>query len=68
MYTTSENVAKSQASGLEIVGKDKLFKILDLTTTVNLYYSKLDGFSYLPQGAETPVIGDTDESLLGTSV
>ena len=45
MYTTRENVAKSQASGLEIVGKDKLFKILDLTTTVNLYYSKLDGFS-----------------------
>lgn len=63
MYTTSENVAKSQASGLEIVGKDKLFKILDLTTTVNLYYSKLDGFSYLPQGVETPVIGDTDESF-----
>lgn len=63
MYTASENVAKSQASGLEIVGKDKLFKILDLTTTVNLYYSKLDGFSYLPQGAETPVIGDTDESF-----
>ncbi|WP_289601937.1 TonB-dependent receptor domain-containing protein [Parabacteroides goldsteinii] len=63
MYTTSESVAKSQASGLEIVGKDKLFKILDLTTTVNLYYSKLDGFSYLPQGAETPVIGDTDESF-----
>lgn len=63
MYTTSENVAKSQASGLEIVGKVKLFKILDLTTTVNLYYSKLDGFSYLPQGAETPVIGDTDESF-----
>lgn len=63
MYTTSENVAKSQGSGLEIVGKDKLFKILDLTTTVNLYYSKLDGFSYLPQGAETPVIGDTDESF-----
>ena len=63
MYTTSENVTKSQANGLEIVGKDKLFKILDLTTTVNLYYSKLDGFSYLPQGAETPVIGDTDESF-----
>lgn len=63
MYTTSENIAKSQASGLEIVGKDKLFKILDLTTTVNLYYSKLDGFRYLPEGAETPVIGETDESF-----
>lgn len=63
MYTTSENIAKSQASGLEIVGKDKLFKILDLTTTVNLYYSKLDGFRYLPEGAETPVFGETDESF-----
>lgn len=63
MYSTSENVAKSQASGMEIVGKDKLFKILDLTTTVNLYYSKLDGFSYLPVGAETPVTGKTDESF-----
>ena len=63
MYTTSENVAKSQASGLEIVGKNRLFKILNLTTTVNLYYSKLDGFSYLPEGAETPVTGETDESF-----
>lgn len=63
MYTTSENVAKSQASGLEIVGKDKLFKILDLTTTVNLFYSKLDGFSYLPAGATTPVTGQTEESF-----
>ncbi|MDO4755605.1 MAG: TonB-dependent receptor [Parabacteroides sp.] len=63
MYTTSENVAKSQASGLEIVGKNRLFKILNLTTTVNLYYSKLDGFSYLPEGADTPVIGATDESF-----
>lgn len=63
MYTTSENVAKSQASGLEIVGKDKLFKILDLTTTVNLFYSKLDGFSYLPTGATTPVTGQTEESF-----
>lgn len=63
MYTTSENVAKSQASGLEIVGKDKLFKILDLTTTINLYYSKLDGFTYLPAGASTSVTGETDESF-----
>lgn len=63
MYTTSENVAKSQASGLEIVGKDKLFKILDLTTTVNLYYSKLDGFTYFPAGASIPVTGETDESF-----
>ena len=40
-----------------------MFKILDLTTTVNLYYSKLDGFTYLPAGASTPVTGETDESF-----
>ena len=63
MYTTSENVAKSQSSGLEIVGKDDLFEFLNLTTTVNLYYYKLDGFSYMPEGAESPVVGETDESF-----
>ena len=63
MYTTSENVARQQNSGLEIVGKNNLFSILSLTTTVNLYYSKLDGFSYLPEGAEAPVIGEEDESF-----
>mgnify|MGYP002225667376 CR=1 FL=1 len=63
MYTTSENVARQQNSGLEIVGKNNLFSILSLTTTVNLYYSKLDGFSYLPEGAEAPVTGEEDEEL-----
>ena len=63
MYTTSENVAKSQASGMEIVGKNRLFKILNLTTTVNLFYSKLDGFSYMPEGADAPVVGETNESF-----
>ena len=63
MYTTSENVAKSQASGMEIVGKNRLFKILNLTTTVNLFYSKLDGFCYMPEGADAPVVGETNESF-----
>ena len=63
MYTTSENIARSQSSGMEIVGKNRLFRILDLTTTVNLYYSKLDGFSYWPEGSETEVTSDTDESF-----
>lgn len=46
MYSTSENVAKSQSSGLEATLKNKLFRILDLTTNVNAYYYKLNGFSY----------------------
>ena len=59
MYTTSENVARQQNSGLELVGKNNLFNnVLNLTTTVNLYYSKLDGFTYMPEGAESPVTGE----------
>lgn len=40
------NVAKSQSSGLELTLKNKFFRILDLTTSANAYYYKLDGFAY----------------------
>lgn len=63
MKSTYENVAKSQSAGVEIVGKDKLFQILDLTTTVNLFYSKLDGFTYQPAGAAEPVVGKAEENF-----
>jgi hypothetical protein len=46
MYSTSMNLAKSQSSGLELTAKNKLFKIVDLNTNVNVYYYKLDGFSH----------------------
>ena len=45
-YQTSMNVAKSLSSGMELTVKDKLFRILDLTTSVNAYYYRLNGFSY----------------------
>ena len=61
MYSTSENVAKSQSAGVEMILKDKLFRILDLTTTVNAYYYKLDGFSY-DIGGQT-VTGEADENF-----
>ena len=50
MYSTSENVASSKSSGLEITAKNKLFKILDLSTTANFYYYKLEGFTYVIDG------------------
>lgn len=50
MYRTPENVAKSTATGVEITAKNKLWKILDLTTNVNLYHYKLDAFSYDIEG------------------
>lgn len=63
MKSTYENVAKSQSAGTEFVLKNNFARILDLTTTVNLYYNKLDGFSYLPEGAQTPVVGKANEDF-----
>ncbi len=64
MYSTSENIAQTRSAGLELVGKNRFFNnVLDLTTTVNAYYSKLDGFSYLPDGAQAPVTGDEETSF-----
>lgn len=61
VYSTSENVAKSQSAGVELILKDKLFRILDLTTTVNAYYYKLDGFSYVIN--DQTVTGRSDENF-----
>lgn len=49
MYSTYENVSSSTSAGLEVVSKNKLLKILDLTSTVNLFYYKLDGFNLHPE-------------------
>jgi outer membrane receptor protein involved in Fe transport len=46
MYSTSVNVAKSAAAGTELVLKNRLFKILNLTTTLNLYYFGISDFEY----------------------
>ncbi len=46
MESTFANVTKSQNAGLELIAKNRLFKILSLTTSLNLYYSKLDSSTY----------------------
>ncbi len=50
MYQTNKNVARSQSSGLEATVKNKLFRILDLSTNLNAYYYHLDGFDYYIDG------------------
>ena len=50
MYSTFENLAKSQSLGVELIVKNKFWRRLDLTTTVNGYYYKLDPFSYTIDG------------------
>ncbi len=61
MYQTNMNVSKSLSSGLEMVLKNQLFKILNLTTTANAYYYKLDGFSKVIEGQT--VTGDGSSSF-----
>ena len=61
MYSTTMNVSKSQSSGMEMVLKDKFFRVLDLTTTADAYYYKLDGFSYNIDGQT--VTGDKDHNF-----
>ncbi len=61
IYSTNKNVAKSQSAGVELILKDKLFRILDLTTTVNAYYYRLDGFSYAIN--DQVVTGASDENF-----
>lgn len=63
IYTTHENVASQQSAGVEIIGKNKLFKILDLTTTVNLFYYKLDAFRYIVPETNQEVTGAADENF-----
>ncbi len=62
MYSTSDNVAQPLCSGVEIVGKNRLFGKLDLTTTLNMYYYKLEAFDFtLPNGAN--LHGDASEDF-----
>ena len=61
MYMTQLNVAKSQRAGVELIVKNKLWKILDLTTTLNGYYYKLDGFKTIVEGQT--VTGESDKSF-----
>ena len=61
MFMTNLNVAKSQSAGAELIMKDKLWRILDLTTTLNAYYYKLDGFSTIVEGQQ--VSGEGNENF-----
>lgn len=67
MYTTHVNVAASRSAGVEIVGKDRFFNCLDLTSTLNMYYYQQDGFNYTytnhESGRTYDVSGDPTSSF-----
>lgn len=65
MESTFLNVANSQNTGLELISKNRLFRFLDLTSTLNLYYSKLDSSTYVnPYNSNiiVPIPGQTSFS------
>lgn len=46
MESTFMNLTKSTSSGVELVAKNRIFKIVNLTSSLNLYYNKLDSTRY----------------------
>ena len=62
-YQTNENLTQEISSGLEVISKNKLFRILDLTTTVNAFYYKLEGGDFvINQSDRVHVASDEDFS------
>lgn len=47
MESTYLNVANSQNTGFELISKNRVFKVLNLTTSLNLYDSRLDSAVYV---------------------
>ncbi|HJV76954.1 MAG TPA: TonB-dependent receptor [Paludibacter sp.] len=65
MESTFMNIAKSQNTGLELIAKNRLFRILNLTSSLNLYYSKLDSAIYknpYNNSIQTTIPGQSDFS------
>lgn len=46
-YITPKNITNSHSAGIEIMSKNKLFKMMDLTSTFNLFYYRLNNFEYV---------------------
>lgn len=66
MYSTWDNVTRNINSGVEIVGKNNLFRILDLTTTVNLYNNHISGWNLTlvnEEGKSFPISGKARNSF-----
>lgn len=67
MYSTWANVSSQINSGVELVGKNQLFKgWLDLTTTVNLYQSHISAWDYsikAPSGSTVTMSGKQQNSF-----
>lgn len=46
MESTYMNLTKEHDFGMELISRNKLFRILNLTSTLNMYYNRLKGSTY----------------------
>ena len=66
MYSTWDNVSKDINAGVEIVAKNSLFRVLDLTTTVNLYNNHISAWNATfvsPEGKPFDLKGESRNSF-----
>lgn len=65
-FETNENIAKSKSAGLELIAKNRFLKRFDLTSTINLFYYKLDGGTFTKttdSGNEVDIVVDDDDDF-----
>jgi len=54
MNSTWANISQSQSTGVEMVAKNRLWKFLNLTSTINVYYYHLDASTFtIPETSNT---------------
>lgn len=65
LYTTWANVANEVNTGAEIVAKNNLWRVLDLTTTFNLYNNHISAWQYdfVSDGQSYPLSGKKRNSF-----
>lgn len=61
MENTFINISRQQSAGLELVAKNQLWKRLNLTTSINLYYEKMDSADYTSPYGETVKIKEQQD-------
>ena len=63
LYSTWANVADETNAGCEIVLKDNFFKIIDLTTTLNLYNNHISAWDYYVNPIKEGIATDNTEII-----
>lgn len=64
MESTFMNVTQAQSAGIELVARNRLFRILNLTSSLNIFYNKIDSGVFINPytGIEETLVGREDVS------